>query len=267
MTTKDPAMSYARDGFVSPVRFLSEEQVFAHRQIMESAEAKIGKLHYKAKVYTILTSPFELATLPVVLDVVEEFIGPDILIYNIEYLVKEPRTPSFVSWHQDLTYWGFDSDDLVSMWLALSPATQESGCMRMIPGSHTVGMMEHAKTKDENNVLYQGQTVAGVDEKLAVVCDLKPGEASFHHGWTLHASMPNHSDDRRIGLNVTYLRPSMRQLKHQNDSAVLVRGVDSYGHFLPDKPAERDLDVEDLKQFEALNERYLSIAADGEVAE
>lgn len=266
MITEKQISSYVQNGFVSPLRFLSEEQTAVHRRTMESAESKVGKLHYKAKVYTILQSPFELATLPDVLDVVERLIGPDILIYNAEYLVKEPQTPSFVSWHQDLTYWGFDSDDLVSMWLALSPATQESGCMRMIPGSHAGGMMEHIKTRDENNVLYQGQTVAGVDESESVVCALQPGEASFHHGWTLHASMPNHSNDRRIGLNVTYLRPSMRQLKYPEDSAVLVRGSDNYGHFLPDRPATRDLDAKDLERFKALNEVYLSIAADGEVA-
>lgn len=266
MNQPELAASYARDGFISPVRFLSTRQALGHRQIMESAEAVVGSLHYKAKVHTILRSPFELATLPGVLDLVEALIGPDILIYNIEYLVKEPRTPSFVSWHQDLTYWGFDSDDLVSMWLALSPATKESGCMRMIPGSQTHGMLTHSKTQDKDNVLYQGQTVANVDESQAVVCSLQPGEASFHHGWTLHASMPNNSDDRRIGLNVNYLKPSMRQLKRERDSAVLVRGRDIYQHFEPDMPASSDLDTQDLDNFKRLNDVFLSIAADGKVA-
>jgi len=75
-------------------------------------------------------------------------------------------------------------DDQVTLWLALSPATAESGCMRMIPGSHKNGVHKHEVTHDENNVLLQGQTVRGIDESEAVMCQLNTGEASFHHGWT-----------------------------------------------------------------------------------
>ena len=124
---------YARDGFLSPVDILSAAQAAEHRARMEAAEAEIGLLHYKTKVHTILRSPFELATHPGVLDLIEALIGPDILLYNATYIVKEAGTGSHVSWHQDLTYWGFDGDAQVSMWLALSPATAESGCMRMLP--------------------------------------------------------------------------------------------------------------------------------------
>ncbi|MEL0123213.1 MAG: phytanoyl-CoA dioxygenase family protein, partial [Paracoccaceae bacterium] len=106
-----------------------------------------------------MTSALELATLPSVLDLVEQMIGPNILLYNVTYIIKEPHAPSHVSWHQDLTYWGLSHDDQVSMWLALSPATQESGCMRMIPGSHKLGKVEHQTTEDDTNVMLQGQTV------------------------------------------------------------------------------------------------------------
>ena len=232
----DKADIFRRDGFISPVRLFSQKVATRHRRIMEDAERRIGCLHYQAKVHTILRSPFELASHKSVLDIVESLIGPDILLYNVDYIVKEARSPSYVSWHQDLTYWGFDSDDQVSMWLALSPASEQSGCMRMIPGSHLRGMVNHENMKDENNVLFQGQTVSGVNEKDAILCPLHAGEASFHHGWTLHASSPNTSNDRRIGLNVQYIRPSVRQLKHDSDSALLVRGVDRYNHFLTDLP-------------------------------
>lgn len=257
--------NYYQDGFLSPIRLFSAEEAARHRRIMENAEAKIGNLHYKAKVHTILRSPFELASHRSVLDVVERLIGADILLYNVEYIVKEPQAPSYVSWHQDLTYWGFDRDAQVSMWLALSPATEKSGCMHMIPGSHSRGPREHNKTDNENNILFHGQTVDEVDEKEAVVCPLQPGEASFHHGWTLHASLPNKSNDRRIGLNVQYISPSMKQLKHDGDSAFLVRGKDHYKHFLADVPAENDLEPAALERFETLNQVHRTIAADGNI--
>ena len=252
--------AYDKDGFVSGTPILSAVDAATHRRAMEDAEAKIGPLHYKTKVHTILRSPLDLATMPAVLDIVERLIGPDILLYNVTYIVKEAGAQSHVSWHQDLTYWGLSHDDQVSMWLALSPATAESGCMRMIPGSHTSGRIDHEATEDRDNVLLQGQTVRGVEEDKAVMCPLQPGEASFHHGWTLHASMPNRSADRRIGLNVQYLAAHVRQTKHDLDSAMLVRGEDRYRNFETDVPAESDLDPAAIARQVDLENRYREIA-------
>jgi len=252
--------AYQRDGFVSGVKILSESRALRHRTAMEAAEAAFGPLHYEGKVHTILRSPHELATHSTALDVVEQLIGPNILLHSATYIVKEPGSTSFVSWHQDLTYWGFSHDDQVSMWLALSPATVPSGCMRMISGSHVHGQLHHETTKNESNVLFNGQTVAGVQENDAVVCPLRAGQASFHHGWTLHSSGPNESDDRRIGLNVQYLATHMRQTKNNADSAILVRGKDEFGHFAEDLAATSDLDPVAVARQKELQARYRSIA-------
>jgi len=234
---------YAKQGFLSPVDVLSEADALRHRRCLEDAEKRFGSLHYLAKMHTILRSPHQLATHPAILDVAEALLGPDILLYNCTYIIKEPRTPAHVSWHQDLTYWGLDGDAQVSAWLALSSADAHSGCMRMIPGSHARGQIRHdISQKDENNVLYQGQTVRDVDESVAVHCELAPGQASFHHGWTLHSSLPNNSDDRRIGLNIQYIAPHVRQVKLPGYTALLVRGEDRFGHYANETPARQDLE-------------------------
>ena len=251
---------YDRDGYVTGVDILSAADALAHRQAMEAAEARIGPLHYRAKIHTMALSPLQLATMPAVLDVVEQLIGPDILLYNVTYIVKEPGAPSHVSWHQDLTYWGLSHDDQVSMWLALSPTTELAGCMRMIPASHRWGRAAHEPTQDSTNVLLQGQTVRNVDESLARSCPLGPGQASFHHGWTLHASGPNRGTDRRIGLNVQYMAPHVRQTKHDADTAVLVRGVDRFQHFGQDIVAVNDLDPVAIARQERLDAAYRAIA-------
>jgi ectoine hydroxylase-related dioxygenase (phytanoyl-CoA dioxygenase family) len=248
-------------GYVSAIDIIDHDTAAQHRQSMESTEAKIGPLHYKSKIHILLRSPFELATHNNALNVVEQIIGPDILLYNTTYIVKEPGTSSYVSWHQDLTYWGFDCDDQVSMWLALSPANKDSGCMRMIPGSHKSGKQAHVLSEDNDNVLFSGQTIPGVEERASVYCPLQPGQASFHHGWTLHASMPNQSDDRRIGLNVQYIAPHVRQTKHDGDTAILVRGQDRYHHFGIDAPPKCDLAPEAVAMHQILDDRYRQIAS------
>jgi ectoine hydroxylase-related dioxygenase (phytanoyl-CoA dioxygenase family) len=254
------ARRYDADGYISGIPIISGEEATEHRRAMERAEGHIGSLHYRSKAHTFLTSPLHLATHGTALDIVESMIGPDILLYNVTYIIKEPNSASHVSWHQDLTYWGLSHDDQVSMWLALSVADAESGCMRMVPGSHRQGVIGHETTADDNNVLLQGQTVRDVDESGAALCPLQPGEASFHHGWTLHASMPNNSMDRRIGLNVQYVAAHVRQTKHDIDTAMLVRGTDRYNQFGVDLPASRDLDPAALAHQKKLEELHRTTA-------
>ena len=254
------ANQYRENGFLSGIRVISPKDAQSHRDRLESAEAVIGNLHYQSNIHTVLRSPWELATQTAVLDLVEAMIGPDILLHNATYIIKEPRTRQHVSWHQDLTYWGFDDAAQVSMWLALSVADETSGCMQMVPGSHLIGEQPHEPTDDADNVLLQGQTIRDVDTANAVLCSLAPGEASFHHGWTLHASMPNPSADRRIGLNVQYIAPHMKQLKTDDDTAILVRGVDRYQHFKQVKPARAELDEAALARHRELQALYVATA-------
>ncbi len=254
------AERYRRDGYLSPMRIVDAAEAAGHRRRLEEAETVFGPLNYQAKVHTILRSPLELATHPRVLDIVEALIGPNILLWTSTYIIKEPQSSAHVSWHQDLTYWGLSGDDQVSMWLALSPANELNGCMRLFPGSHRTGRRDHRTSESDTNLLFQGQTVDGVDESQTVHCPLQPGEASFHHGWTLHSSLPSRSGERRIGLNAQYLATHIRQTKHDRDTAMLVRGVDAYGHFGADIPARGDLEPEALARHRELDRLYRETA-------
>ncbi len=232
------ARQYQTAGFISGMRILSLEEVAHQRESLKAAEAALGQsLHYLNKVHTVMPSAYSVATHPALLDIVEALMGPDILLYNATFIIEEPGDSAFVSWHQDLTYWGFDGTDQVSAWVALSVADALSGCMEMVPGSHRNGIHPHITSDDPNNILLQSQSLSDPNIAPGEVCELAPGEVSLHHGWTIHRSSPNRSADRRIGLNIQYIRPSMRQLKANVDTALLVRGTDQYGHFEPDVPA------------------------------
>jgi len=265
--SQTPTERYWENGFLSSIPVLNPEQAATHRMQLEDAERQIGHgLHYHSKVHTVLKSPLELATHPALVDVVEEILGPDILLYNVTYIIKEPRAAKFVSWHQDLTYWGFDGTEQVSAWLALSPATAESGCMQMIPGSHRQGLREQVTADDPDNVLLQSQTIEGIREEDAVLCPLAPGEASIHHGWTIHASHPNTSADRRIGVNIQYITPKMKQTKADTDSAMLIRGQDQFGHYETDTPAQEWLPQDAETQLIATTRKYHAITGSPNLA-
>lgn len=255
------SQSYQENGFVSAVSLFTAAEAAEHRAQLEKVEAQFGPQHYTSKMHTLLDFAAKAATAPQVLDVVEQILGPDIMLFDVTYIIKEPQSASHVSWHQDLTYWGLSNDEQVSMWLALSPASPVSGCMRMVPGSHKEGRLEHQDTDDETNVLFRGQSVEGVAEEKAVMCPLEPGQASFHHGWTLHASMPNRSDDRRIGFNVQYINPSARQTLHDADTALLVRGKDAFNHYQPDTLATGVMDDAAVKIHADLERRRKEVWA------
>ena len=248
---------YKQNGFYSPLVLFSLEQAKIYRNYLEEVENKIGPLHYFAKTYTMMRWVYEIATNKILLDFVEDLIGENILLYNATFIIKEPMTKTHVSWHQDLTYWGFDDNEKqVSAWIALSNADETSGCMQMIPGSHKKGIFDHKSTNDKNNVLSRGQTVNNVDIDKAVLCPLQPGEASFHHGLTLHASKPNKSKDRRIGLNFQYITPDLKQLKSKDDSALCVRGEDNYNYYKKDVIAKENFDIKGHQRLIERTEHY-----------
>ncbi|MDA7423471.1 phytanoyl-CoA dioxygenase family protein [Thalassococcus lentus] len=162
-----------------------------------------------------------------ILDAVQSVLGKNLLVWSVELFIKEPRTQSVVSWHQDLTYWGMgETDEELTAWIALSDVSIKAGCMRFIPGSHKGKIVDHDDTFDPDNLLSRGQEIQGIDETQAVHGPLRPGEMSFHHGRCFHASGPNESDDRRIGLAIRYVTPEVRQPALGPDYAMLVRGCD-----------------------------------------
>lgn len=171
------------DGFLTDLDVLSAEEAAGQTAALERAEARWGgSLHYVLKPHLLYPEAAAMVRHPALLDAVEAVLGPDILAYESSFIIKEPHTNSFVSWHQDLTYWGLDTDEVLTAWIALSPVTTANGCMRMVPGSHKQGKRRHLDAAAPDNILSRGQTVADVAEEEAVDLTLAPGRASLHHG-------------------------------------------------------------------------------------
>ena len=106
-----------------------------------------------------------------------------------------------------------------------------SGAMRFVPGSHRE-IVDHRDTFHDDNLLTRGQEIAvEVDGADAITAELAPGEMSIHHGRLFHASYPNGTDERRIGLAIRYIPTRMTQIDGASMSATLVRGEDRHGHF------------------------------------
>lgn len=226
---------YERDGFLFPVRAMAADDARHHRASLEAMQASHPELMSGVaaqKLHLVTTWMADIVRTPDILDAVESLLGPDLLCWTSTLFVKPPDGKSFVSWHQDGNYWGLSNPEIVSAWLALSPSTVESGCMRMIPASHEWDTTTHKETFDDDNLLSRGQVMQrAIDDDEAVDLVLNPGEISLHHVNVAHASEPNNSADSRIGIAIRYVTPNVRQRLADSDSATLVRGEDRVGNF------------------------------------
>lgn len=242
--SQESVRQYQQAGYFSPIQVMSPAEAGSYRRKLETIEAS-GRLPagaLRSKGHLLLTWIDEIVRHPNVLDAVESLIGPDILVWGTSFFIKEPHNKSFVSWHQDLTYWGLEPADIVTAWIALSESTSQNGAMRVIPGTHTMEVVPHKDTFASDNLLSRGQEISvEVDEAKAVALELEPGEMSLHHVKLIHGSEPNPSAKRRIGLAVRYIPTYVRQAAGMNDSAMLVRGCDAFGHFEAEERPLADL--------------------------
>ncbi|RKU27061.1 hypothetical protein C6497_12240 [Candidatus Poribacteria bacterium] len=239
-TNGDLLTSYQKDGFLTgiPVADITETTYFRKEyNVLEdevgAEKCEIGLIDWHFDYKFI----WELAIHKKIVDVIEELIGPDVMLLATHFFCKYGPREKFVAWHQDVTYWGLEPPDAVTAWYAIDDSDTGNGCMRVIPGSHHQGIKEHGKSEQEGNLLSINQEVSVTDEdaKSAVDLVLKAGEMSIHHGQIIHGSLPNHSTRRRCGLTIRYISPSVKQADDNSLKRpwkpILLRGEDRHNNF------------------------------------
>ena len=158
--TPQQVEQFRRDGFLAPVRVLSEEQATYYRGRLEAFEAKypehVGKLDIKA--YLLCPWVDELVRMPSILDTIEDLIGPNILCTSSNFRAKKPDRRSHAGWHQDGKYIRIEPD-LTLIFVAFTEHTVDNGCLRFIPGSHQWGYLNHSETDpDPDSILDRQQS-------------------------------------------------------------------------------------------------------------
>lgn len=230
--------TYEKDGYVifpgvldaDLIREASEHVVWLQNKHPELRPEQLGHtLMAKDAFWARLVGDERL------LDVAEQFIGPDIALFASHYISKPPFDGQPVLWHQDGCYWPLEPMEVVTLWLAVDDATPENGCMRVIPGTHRMQLQELKPREDVANVLNSEIDPARVDETHAVDVILKAGDVSVHHPNIIHGSNANTSPHRRCGLTIRYIPTTTRITPTPWPSAFLLRGsaVDGINEYTP----------------------------------
>jgi chlorinating enzyme len=185
---------------------------------------------------------------PTVLDMVEQLIGPDIILWGTSTFYKKAAKGGATPWHRDTANQmikPLNASPLV--WIAATDANIENGCMRFIPGSNQskeVGTHEQWTVNDPVTGKESGVRVdpALVDESKAIDCELEAGQMVIFNAHTIHGSRPNQGLRDRASFTLRYL-PSTSKYDHDNAPMrksgshgfntrplMLVRGVDHAGN-------------------------------------
>lgn len=184
---------------------------------------------------------YDIAVHPMILDIVEDIVGHDIICWGTHYFAKMPHDTKAVPWHQDASYWPFTPARTVTVWLAIDDADEHNAAMQFLPGTHSRG---HLKWKETQQDAVLGQEIVNIEQFGQPFTNaLKAGQISLHADMLAHGSVPNPSDRRRCALTLRYCPPSVRALKESwASNAILCRGKDSCGHWTHHpRPAGNDL--------------------------
>ena len=166
-----------------------KQQVF---QLMQMCERNI---HFRSMLFATR-----------ILDLVQDLMGPNIMLFHDQTLYKPAKTGGAVFWHQDNAHWRCRPSNLISCWMTLDDVERENGAMQFVPGSHLKPAW-HERSEETNALL----KTEGVDESKVVVVDLPAGGVVFHHCQTLHYTQPNATDRKRRAFAIHFMPPGTRK--------------------------------------------------------
>lgn len=249
---------YRSEGILHPLPVMPDSEISTLRE-RYMANSDIFKGRNNQKPHLLFTWLDQLVRDSRILDAVESLHGPNLLCWGAQFFAKPPGDDAYVSWHQDATYWGLSSHDVVTAWVAFTPSIAASGCLQVVPGTHR-SQVAHEDHFDDANLLSRGQEIAVKVEQGSVVnVELQPGQMSLHHVLLFHGSEPNRAAFPRVGYAIRYIPTHVRQLSPIRDSALLVRGRDDYGHFDAERSPVADMDPAALACHADATDRQLRI--------
>ncbi len=216
--TADELKHYRELGYLFPRYHVPDELLQVLRKGVDSvlsidtglAQEDIANPHMIPSIDGLDANPFMAAARhPQILDMVEQIVGPDIVLWITRILCKPPVKGREVPWHQDGEYWPMRPLATCSVWLALDPVSVSNGCMRFIPESHRQKeLYRHHVSERENLVLKLELDQDQFKEDDAVNVELEPGHMSLHDVRMIHGSAANTSGQRRAAFIMRYMPAS-----------------------------------------------------------
>lgn len=140
-----------------------------------------------------------------IIGIIEQIVGPDIKMFRNAMLLKPPQVGSAKGMHQDSPYWPIEPMELCSCWFTLDDATEENGCMAVLPGWHKKGPLPHVNVTDDYVV-----DERYYDPREMVLRPIRAGGGLFFHSLLPHYTAPNRSNTWRRAIALSYMSAQSR---------------------------------------------------------
>jgi len=224
------------DGRVEKNQMTLMRDVSLLKQGVVSGERLVNKL--QDWVYDEVLSQY--CTLPQVLDIVENFIGSNIMAMHTMLINKPPDSGMLTSrhpLHQDLHYFPFrPANRIVCSWTAMERVHRENGCLVVMPGSHKLPLMVHEYPSWEKGVNKMYHGIRGHDDDSKVYVEMDKGDTVFFHPLIIHGSGANVTKNFRKAISTHYAASdceyinvdgtSQENIKKEVEDIAKRRGVD-----------------------------------------
>ena len=171
----------------------------------------------------------EIPTFPPIVDIVEQLIGPDVVLWGTTFFHKPVGEQRIVPWHRDGRYWPIKPLATTSVWIAVTDTTVENGCMWYLPGQHHKAL-PHEQLWDTNEKKGFYYAIRDLDDSNAVPAEVKRGSFAIHHCLMPHRSLKNKTNRPRRGIAMHFMDatmpdPSMLKILPQDATPVLRRSA------------------------------------------
>lgn len=223
------AKAYRRNGYASPLTIWTPEEASRHYEMLLWYEAALGCSSAsqrflsgddRFKIHLLLPWAWEVVHHPAIVQTVQECLQTaDVWCWSSDLNIKESCSDSMYTWHQDAAFAKMEpSGGAATVWVALTRSGVDSGCLYCIPGTHTKELSHALGRGGNGNVLAFRQEVDEWPEEVRIdplshaePLELEPGQASIHSFLAVHASLPNKSQHRRVGLAIRYVSAHCRR--------------------------------------------------------
>lgn len=253
--TDEEIARYNRDGLVIPQyrlpqSFVDEAGVIIKRLVEDNPDREpyvLSSVEEDAGGPTKISGNrrfLEMAAYEPLLDMLEQLIGPDLILWDCAVISKPPGANKKIFWHQDSPYLSrIKPLATTTYWISIDGANLENGCMSYVPGSHKDGILKHERQSADLPGFEEKLDESQLDMATAKPVELEPGQFCIFDCHTVHGSGPNLSNKPRTGLlyrlfgggswydhdEISYVGDDGVALEVENRPIYLMRGHDRTG--------------------------------------
>ena len=210
-------LSYQRDGFVIPKYRLNTKDleklkdatldlIDTYPHIPTEGLVSPHILYAGSNRSDIHSTFLEICKLTPLLDIVDQLIGPDIIVWGSRIFSKAPQTGRATPWHQDGEYWPIRPLATVTVWISIDESNEENGCLKILSGSNrTQTLLPHQSLTGKGAALDKEIKPEFIKNEDIVSVPLEPGQMVIFDVFTAHGASPNFSEQRRAGFAIRYM--------------------------------------------------------------